>query len=279
MHDQASRLRNLVRRSPWPADSRPTLPRVITVAGGKPGSGCTTIAINVAAAMAQQGWRTVLIDGDEQCPEMVSRLNLKSTATLADVLAGRCNVHEALLAAPAGLQVVAGSPLASPDVAAAALLSSLSITPLLTALCPHADLVVVDAGSASDAWSQTLWNEAERVLLVAAADAPAIMESYATIKRIWRRGMNAAVQILVNQENDAATAADIHGRLDRSCRRFLNLALEPGPALPYSPALLSTAAGRIVLGGDHAPPVGPILERLADALVSPAVTLSIRPAA
>jgi hypothetical protein len=105
------------------------------------------------------------------------------------------------------------------------------------------------------------------------------MESYATLKSVWRRGMTAAVQVLVNHEQDGTIGADVHGRLDRSCRRFLNLALEPGPGLPYSPALLSSGASRPVVGADHAPPIGATFERLAEALVNPAVTLSHRPAA
>jgi MinD-like ATPase involved in chromosome partitioning or flagellar assembly len=137
MHDQASRLRNLVRRSLWTADSGAALPRVVAVAGGKPGSGCTTVAINVAAAIAQQGWRTVLIDADRQHPEIAARLNLTAQRTLSDTLAGNCDIHEAVLAAPAGLQVVAGS--AVSEAAASFSSGSPSIQPLLAALAPHTD--------------------------------------------------------------------------------------------------------------------------------------------
>src|SRR5215213_421510 len=110
MHDQASRLRNLVRRSAWPADvGDSNLPRIITVAGGKWGVGCTTVATNVAAAIAQQGWRTVLIDADRSSPTVARDIALSPQATLADVLQNRCDVHECLLPAGVGLHVLAGS--------------------------------------------------------------------------------------------------------------------------------------------------------------------------
>jgi hypothetical protein len=50
-------------------------------------------------------------------------------------------------------------------------------------------------------------------------------------------------------------------------------------ALPQSAALQSTLTPRPLVGGDLPPPVGPIFERLAEALVHPAVVLSNRSAA
>lgn len=274
MHDQASRLRSLMRRPSWPAQADGDLPRILTVAGGKRGVGCTTLAANIAGAVAQQGWRTVLVDADRAAPQLANYLSLTPRATLDDVVSGRCDIHEALCPVAAGVHLVAGAALpAEADAKAGAPLAHFA------ALARHADLLVLDVGSATDGWTTSLWNEAERVLLVTAPDAAAIMECYATVKSVWRKGMGAAVQVLVNRTSDVALAADVHERLDRSCRRFLGLALEPGPAMPEDACLARLPASVAGLGCNQPAPVGPTLERLADALINPAVALSRRPAA
>ena len=61
MSDQADKLRQLVIDTA-PARGDRMLPPTIVVTGGKGGVGATTVAINLAAALAEHGRRTVLVD-------------------------------------------------------------------------------------------------------------------------------------------------------------------------------------------------------------------------
>lgn len=63
-------------KAPVP-DSRPAhVRRVVAVASGKGGVGKSTVAINLACAMAQQGWRVGLLDADVYGPSAPTMLGL-----------------------------------------------------------------------------------------------------------------------------------------------------------------------------------------------------------
>ena len=58
---------------------------IITVFSPKGGSGCTTIAANLAAALVRDGHKTILVDGSLQFGDVAFMLNLKPTTTLVDL--------------------------------------------------------------------------------------------------------------------------------------------------------------------------------------------------
>ena len=59
------------------------------VCGCEPGDGATTVAINLAAALADSGWNTVLVDGDMRKNNSYKRLNENTSEGLSDYLIGK----------------------------------------------------------------------------------------------------------------------------------------------------------------------------------------------
>src|SRR5262245_12233773 len=84
-------------------------PGMLVVSGGRPGVGATTLAVNLATALAQDAHRVVLIDADLYRADVASHCNLPHGLNIADVLAGRRNIHEVLQLGPAGMQILAGA--------------------------------------------------------------------------------------------------------------------------------------------------------------------------
>ncbi len=146
--DQATELRALVRQAASSRAPAVTRSRRIVVFGGKGGVGATTIAVNLSAALAQLGQRCLLCDAAGG--DVSLQLRLEPRYTLADVLAAKHGVEEAVLPGPAGVQILPGARemACSRDAAEHAWKELLGQLPQLAC---RFDTMVIDAGNRADA--------------------------------------------------------------------------------------------------------------------------------
>ena len=234
---------------------------MLVVAGGRPGVGATTLAVHLARSLAQDALRIVLIDADLERAGLAAASSLGGGLGIGDVLAGRKTIHEVLQRGPAGLQILTGT---SSDETRAGL-SERTIARLLRqirTLAPHVDWVLVDAGSQPSELAARLWTAADHLLLVTSPDAAAVMDTYALLKTLLsRHSLRRPPALVVNQIADDCLAADVHRRVDQSCRRFLGLPVTFAGGLPHDAA--ATSSLRAAARG----PLAAALARLAKQLL------------
>jgi flagellar biosynthesis protein FlhG len=120
IHDQADELRHLVRLRAASGASLGMIVPLVVVAGGKGGVGATTVAVNLALALARQGRRAVFVDADLDHGGNSRLTKHPEQGSVLDVLAGRRSVHEVLQRGPLGVQVLSGAGLKARQVPAAA---------------------------------------------------------------------------------------------------------------------------------------------------------------
>lgn len=85
--------------------------RTILITSPAPGDGKTTLASNLAIAMAQAGQRTLIIDADLRKPKQHKIFNISSEPGLANVLAGTIRLDEAIQPGPVkGLDILSCGP-------------------------------------------------------------------------------------------------------------------------------------------------------------------------
>ena len=75
-------------------------PRAIVVTSPKQGDGKSTVAANLAAAIALSGQHVTLVDADLRRPRVAALLGLDDTVGLTDVLTGRLAARRRAAAAP-----------------------------------------------------------------------------------------------------------------------------------------------------------------------------------
>src|SRR5262245_43186303 len=169
------------------AQSRPGNKPVQTIAvtGGKGGVGKTSVAVNLATAMAQAGRRVMLLDGDLGLANVDVFLGLTPRHTMAHVLSGERTLEEIILESPQGLQVVPGAS----GVAELANLSAaehLSLVQAFSSLATRLDVLVVDT-SAGIAHSVVQFTQAAQHVLLVVCDEPAsLTDAYALMKVLSR---------------------------------------------------------------------------------------------
>jgi capsular exopolysaccharide synthesis family protein len=118
-------------------------PRIIVVTSPKQSDGKSTVAANLAAAIAIGGQRVTLIDGDLRRPTVADSLAIVDGAGLTDVLVGRVTPDEVIQDHPdvPGLRILASGAI-PPNPSE--LLGSKAMQALVTELADDA-MVIIDA--------------------------------------------------------------------------------------------------------------------------------------
>lgn len=226
MHDQANHLRQLVRDcAAADAFAAGPRPRVVLVGSGKGGVGTTTIAVNLAVAAARAGRKTVLVDADKDGGDVAVLCGLQERYTIADVLSGRRTATEVLQVGPGAVRVLPGvwglERLCDfPAAAGQRLLGQ------LRNLGTPPELVVLDVGNGSSQILRPLCRAADVVLMVTTAEAPSVIDTYASIKAMVTSETTGQIHALVNRAADAEVARGVQARLAMACRRFLGIRLQ-----------------------------------------------------
>ena len=152
--------------------------KVITVYSPKGGTGCTTVAINVAVSLARRGLKTVLMDGSLQFGDVAVMLDLKTTNSIVDLIE-RINELDADLIGSvtinhkSSLEVL----LAPPRPEMAEYVTAEHIQTLVARLREIFDFIIIDTSSTLNDLTLSLLDTADRVLLVTQQSLPSLVSA------------------------------------------------------------------------------------------------------
>lgn len=205
--DQAEGLRRLLTRSGS---------RVVAVAGGPPGIGCTSAVVNLATALATHGKDVLVIDERSNAASVSALVDLHDAGGLAAVLSGRRFLQDVVTRTELGFGVLAAprDDRISHDAAKCRVL-----------LDGPADIVLIDAQVDRHGALSPLAAQAHDFLIVTRVAAAAITEAYAYMKRMHHAHAIGQFRVLMNHVQSAADASIAFDNLAGVASRYLAVSL------------------------------------------------------
>jgi flagellar biosynthesis protein FlhG len=210
---------------------RPNPVQVIAVTGGKGGVGKTCVAINLAAALAAQHKRVLLLDGDLSLANADVQLGIAPKHTLEHVLDGRCTLEEAIVDTPAGFKLI-------PGASGVARLTSLStaehlgLVQAFSHLVLSLDVLIIDTAAGISDSVRQFCQAAQHVLVVLRDEPASLADAYATVKILHRAHGVQRFQVLANMSGATGSGEALFRKLQRVTDRFLDVVLEYAGEIP-----------------------------------------------
>ena len=218
------RARGARRTGTAPPESRPRR-RLIAVTSGKGGVGKTNIVTNLAIALARQGIRVLVLDGDLGLANVDLLLGVAPQFDLQDVILGGRPVEDIVLEGPDGIRIVP----ASSGVEELANLDEYRTECLIRSLASledEVDLILIDTPSGIGVHTTALAQAADQILVVTTPEPTSFSDAYAMIKVLSQRRLKCTPCLLVNQADSEEQALEVAKRVQAVAKRFLNLEVE-----------------------------------------------------
>ena len=199
--------------------------RIITVTSGKGGVGKTSVALNLAIALAHGGARTLLFDADLGLANVHVLAGLQPRNTIVELLQGSASIDEIVHDGPAGVRVICGGS----GISGLADLKMDFVQFLgreLQRMGRHADVVVVDTAAGLTASVLHFIGLADDVVVVATPNLASTLDAYSLIKVARQEQIPGRLHLLVNQAADERQAHHVRDKICTCARKFIGA--EPG---------------------------------------------------
>jgi flagellar biosynthesis protein FlhG len=203
-----------------PAASRGHVARTLAITSGKGGVGKTFVSANLAAALAAQGQKVLVLDADLGLANLDVVLNLHPKLTLHDVFTEKATLEQAILPAPGGFSVLlAGSGMVEYSRLTAEVRDKL--LDIVELVKPRFDWVLLDTGAGISDVVLFAVSLATDVLVVATPEPTSLTDAYATIKVLATQQDRRHVGLLMNQVSRPGEGKMICGQLQQVLQRFV----------------------------------------------------------
>ncbi len=219
LQDQAAGLRKLISfRTTDPA-------RVFTIAGGKSRIGKTSVVVNLAAALAQNGQRVLLIDENPCHNNICTSLGLQARFDLLHVIHRDKRLDQVLLQGPENITILS----AMRGIQALNKLNPREqdwLVKCFSELTEAVDIVLIDTAMTGTTHVLPLSLASEQVMIVISGSASSLTGAYALIKIMNQEYAKQHFVILMNRVDSETESLTIYQNLYKVARQYLSVTLE-----------------------------------------------------
>lgn len=211
-------------------------PKYCCITSGKGGVGKTCLAVNLAFALARQGRRVLLVDGDLGLANVDVLLDLEVRVTIWDILDRGVEPEAALVSVHPGLEVLPASS-GVPEMANLGPNDQSLLKEVLQGLAAPFQYVILDTAAGlgpAVLWFNTL---SDFSLMVTTPDPTALTDAYALVKVLSQSYPCCRFEVVLNGIQDETEARLTFDTLAAAADRFLGLRLNFLGAVPEDPAV------------------------------------------
>jgi flagellar biosynthesis protein FlhG len=195
--------------------------KVITLASGKGGVGKSTVAVNLAVALAQLGIRVLIVDADFGLANVDVMLGVQTKYNMSHFLSGERRLDELVHISYDGVRFISGgsglSELIKLDEA-----QLQAFIRGLTRLDMPIDYILCDAGAGiNDNILQLILASSETVI-VTTPEPTAILDAYALVKTVVKRDNLHPIHVIMNKAESRKEAAHVLDVFRNVLSRYLS---------------------------------------------------------
>jgi flagellar biosynthesis protein FlhG len=241
--------------------------KVVAITGGKGGVGKTLVSVNLGAALAALGQRTMLLDADLGLANVDVVLGLHARQNLEHVINGDCTLEDVIVTASSGLRVV---PASSGSLTMATLdrAQHAGLVNAFSHLFEPLDILLVDTAAGLGDSVVTFSEASQRVVVVVCDEPASLTDAYGLIKVLSRRQSGCRFEIVSNMVSGPAQGRALYDKLTRVCDRFLGLTPSYFGHVPYDDYLRQAIRSQAtVVETFPSSPSARAFQRLAQALI------------
>lgn len=198
--------------------TKPT--QVIGIVSGKGGVGKTTVAVNLAVALAAKGCRVMLFDADLSLANAQILLGCRAQFNMSHFLSGEKTLADIMVKTRQGVMLIPGAS-GLQEMADLNELQMARIVQEFSSLDDQIDVLIVDLPAGISPSVMTLLSACSRRFVVVQDDPSSIADAYGTIKVMMKdHGLNE-IHLIPNAVDSQAHGQLLFDRINQVCARFL----------------------------------------------------------
>lgn len=214
---------------------------VVAITSGKGGVGKTSVAANLAAALALKRQRVLAIDADVGLANLDLLFGVKPVYTLADFFSGKAPLDEIITMTPQGVLFLPGAN-GVQEMTALSGAQKLALSGALENLSRRVNLVIIDTCSGISDAATYFATVAQEIVVVVTPEPASLTDAYALIKILAISYGERRFKVLANSVENQAQAIRLFDSISRAAVRFLNVSLGFLGWIPRDPQLVAAMA-------------------------------------